>query len=113
MLSFIEENCLVFDPEDENKFEYTKIHKVNSAPFHRQDYKKLFETLFEELIKDLGITEEQFVEACEQANKNDENKKIINQLLSVDDFMAFKHLMLQRNKELNDQATKLVCFLPK
>ena len=28
MISFIEANCLVFDEEDENKFEYSKIHEV-------------------------------------------------------------------------------------
>jgi len=28
MMSFMEENCLIFDEEDENKFEYTKVHKV-------------------------------------------------------------------------------------
>jgi hypothetical protein len=27
-MSFIEENCIVFDTEDENKLEYTQIHKV-------------------------------------------------------------------------------------
>ena len=28
ILSFIEEYCIVFDDEDENKFEYTTIHNV-------------------------------------------------------------------------------------
>lgn len=58
------------------------------------------------MIKDLGITEEQFVNACDAADKKEENKKIISQLLSVDDFIAFKKLMLQRNKELNERALK-------
>jgi hypothetical protein len=26
ILSFIEENCIIFDNEDENKLEYTTIH---------------------------------------------------------------------------------------
>lgn len=30
-MSFLDENCLVFDNEDENKLEYTGIHNV-SAP---------------------------------------------------------------------------------
>jgi hypothetical protein len=30
VVSFIEENCLVFDNDEENKLEYTTIHKVRS-----------------------------------------------------------------------------------
>ena len=66
----------------------------------------MFETLFGELLKDLGITEEQFAKACEVADKQEENKKYINQILSVDDFASFKKLMQNRNKELNEQAVK-------
>lgn len=29
IMSFIEENCIIFDTEDENKLEYTGIHNVN------------------------------------------------------------------------------------
>jgi len=31
-MSFIDENCIVFDNEEENKLEYTTIHNV-SNPF--------------------------------------------------------------------------------
>lgn len=31
IMSFIDEHCLVFDDEEENKLEFTKIHNV-SAP---------------------------------------------------------------------------------
>jgi len=27
-MSFLDENCIVFDTEDENKLEYTTIHNV-------------------------------------------------------------------------------------
>ncbi len=56
------------------------------------------------MLTDLGITEEQFVNACETADKKEENRKYIDQILAVDDFMAFKRLMQRRNKELNEQA---------
>ena len=62
--------------------------------------------MFGELLKDLGINEEQFVSACEMADKHEENKKYINQILSVDDFIFFKKMMQGRNKELNEQAIK-------
>ena len=29
ILSFIDEHCIVFDEDDENKLEYTDIHNVN------------------------------------------------------------------------------------
>lgn len=28
-MSFLDENCLVFDTEEENKLEYTQIHNVS------------------------------------------------------------------------------------
>ena len=32
IMSFIDENCIVFDTEDENKLEYTIIHAVRHFP---------------------------------------------------------------------------------
>ena len=29
VVSYIEDNCLIFDNEEENKLEYTPIHKVS------------------------------------------------------------------------------------
>ena len=31
-MSFIDEYCIVFDDEDENKLEFTKIHNVSVGP---------------------------------------------------------------------------------
>jgi len=31
IFSFIDEHCFIFDMEDENKLEYTVIHKVSSS----------------------------------------------------------------------------------
>ena len=60
--------------------------------------------MLEELLKDLGIAEEQFIKACEDADSKEENKKYIDQILSVDDFITFKKMMQHRNVELNEQA---------
>lgn len=49
IMSFIDEFCTVFDDEDENKLEFTKIHN---------DFKKIVEDLLEELMKELGVTEQ-------------------------------------------------------
>jgi hypothetical protein len=61
VMSFLDEKCIEFDGEEENKLAHTTIHA---------DFKKLVEGLLEELIKDLGVTDSQFVQACEKASKN-------------------------------------------
>ena len=33
VMSFLDEYCTVFDDEDENKFEFTKIHKVRAYTY--------------------------------------------------------------------------------
>ena len=59
ILSFIEEKCIVFDDEEENKLEYTVIHK---------EFKKLAEGLIEGMLAELGANAEQFGEAFAKAN---------------------------------------------
>ena len=60
--------------------------------------------LLSELMTELGVTEEQFVISCEKAAKNPQYARIVNQILAVDNFIAFKKLMVKRNNELNQQA---------
>ena len=64
----------------------------------------MVEELLEELMRDLGVTDEQFVKACETAAKNPLHQKIVDQILAVDNYMAFKRLMVKRNGEMNQQA---------
>jgi len=96
VMSFLDENCIKFDAtEDENKLEFTTIHN---------SFKKMVEGLLEELMRELGVTDEQFVQACEKAAKNPIHKKIVDQIMAVDNFTAFKRLMIKRNTELNQQV---------
>lgn len=55
-------------------------------------------------MKDLGVTDEQFVKACEKAAQNPMHQKIVDQILAVDNYLAFKKLMVKRNNEMNAQA---------
>ena len=48
-MSFLDEYCIIFDNEEENKLEYTNIHS---------DFKNLVEELIGELIAELGVTQE-------------------------------------------------------
>lgn len=49
VMSFLDEYCIIFDNEEENKLEYTKIHN---------DFKKLVEELIGCLLAELGVTQE-------------------------------------------------------
>jgi len=48
-------------------------------------------------MKELGVTNEQFLQACERADGNPIHKKIVDQIVAVDNFLAFKKLMVKRN----------------
>ena len=91
-MSFLDEYCIIFDNEEENKLEYTKIHN---------EFKKLVEELLGHLLAEMEITQEQFMAACEKAGQNQVHKRIVDQIVAVDNFIAFKKLMTKRNSELN------------
>lgn len=99
IMSFLDEHCIIFDNEDENKLEYTPCHN---------EFKKLVEELIGELLAELGVTQEQFMAACQKAESNPIHKKIVDQIVAVENFMAFKKLMCKRNAELNSQAMKML-----
>ena len=98
VMGFIDDNCIAFDDEDEHKLEFTKIHN---------EFKKVVEGLLEELMAELGVSDAQFLEACERAEQNPVHKKIVDQIAAVEDFIAFKKLMVKRNQDLNKQAMEM------
>ena len=56
---------------------------------------------------DMGIPAEVFVNACELASDK-VHKSIVNQLLAVENFLLFKKMMIARNKQLNEEAVKIL-----
>ncbi|XP_078413092.1 cilia- and flagella-associated protein 36 isoform X2 [Cetorhinus maximus] len=97
---FIEQNCAVFDDEEENKLSYTEIH---------QDYKDLVEQLLEGYLQDVGIQEDQFLEACNTPLAQSESfQPVFQPVLAAEDFQVFKSLMLQKNVELQLQALRMI-----
>lgn len=48
------------------------------------------------------------MESCGKAEQNPIHKKIVDQIVAVDNFVAFKSLMCKRNRELNKQAMALL-----
>ena len=66
-------------------------------------FKKLVDGQLEGFIQDLGISPQDFVTACSKAASK-VHKNLLIQLLSVDDFLLFKQLMVQRNMQMNMEA---------
>ena len=84
VLSYIEEKCIVFDDEEENKLEYTVIHS---------DFKKLAEGLIEAMLWELGATPEMFAEAFEKAQNTPGYDKITRIIESIDNYEIFSKMM--------------------
>ncbi|XP_048865187.1 cilia- and flagella-associated protein 36 isoform X2 [Brienomyrus brachyistius] len=97
---FMENKCTVFDDEDENKLTYTEIH---------QQYKQLVENLLENYMRDVGINEQQFFEACSSPYARSKALQAVFQpVLATDDFQMFRSLMAQKNVELQLQALRVI-----
>ncbi|KAK2824518.1 hypothetical protein Q5P01_021693 [Channa striata] len=97
---FMENKCTVFDDEDENKLSYTEIH---------QQYKKLVEKLLENYMQEVGINEQQFLDACTSPfAKSQTLQAVFQPILATDDFQMFRSLMVQKNMELQFQALRVI-----
>jgi hypothetical protein len=82
IMSFIDENCIVFDGELENKFAYSELHA---------SFRDLAESLLESHLSEVSVTPEMFVKACEIGRiQRDVNKIVWNQISAIDDFVTFK-----------------------
>lgn len=105
--SFMDENCLVFDAEEENKLVYTELHN---------EFKDLVEGVLNQQLAEVGVCEEDFYNACEavfqrgQSDDQDEYARdVVEQIMACADFLTFKKLMFRRNKELELEA--LSCYM--
>uniref|UniRef100_A0A8C7YFA4 Cilia- and flagella-associated protein 36 n=1 Tax=Oryzias sinensis TaxID=183150 RepID=A0A8C7YFA4_9TELE len=97
---FMEHKCTVFDDEDENKLSYTEIH---------QQYKTLVERLLENYMREVGISERQFLDACSSPfAKSKTLQTVFQPVLATDDFQMFRSLMVQKNLELQLQALRVI-----
>jgi len=104
ILTFIEHKSLVFEPEhgEQNEEEYKKIH---------DDYKNLVDFMLGSYMEDIGITPQQFEEACGQESGNVKKQfqqGLFEQVWAADDFEIFKRMMTQKNIELQLQALELI-----
>lgn len=69
-----------------------------------QGFFKIVDELLCELVAEMGITREQFTAACETSGQNPTHERIVQQILSVDDFPSFKKMMIKKNMQINEIA---------
>ncbi|XP_065183866.1 cilia- and flagella-associated protein 36-like isoform X1 [Sycon ciliatum] len=99
IMTFIENNCLEFEDCEENKLEYTLIHK---------EYTKLVDLLIENFLRDLGVSVEEFGEACKRMVAIDQGaQRLIEQIVSATEFVLFKSMMVATNDRLKREAIQL------
>lgn len=97
--TFVDEHCLVFDNEEENKLSHMELH---------QEFKELVERLLNTHLAEIGICEEDFFNVCDQAYKTKEAGsyaiQVIEKIMACGDFLTFKSIMVRRNKQLEFEA---------
>ncbi|NXQ87487.1 CFA36 protein, partial [Nyctibius grandis] len=100
ILEFMEQNCEVFDDEEESKLSYTEIY---------QEYQALVEKLLEDYLKEVGINEEKFQAAFSSPlAKTHTSQAILQTVLAAEDFRIFKKMMVQKNIEMQLQAIRII-----
>ena len=72
-MTFIDENCLVFDSEDENKLEYTVIHNK---------FKDMVDALLDGLLTELQVSPDLFLEAVKLGRQTPVHRRIFDQILA-------------------------------
>ena len=86
-MGFIDENCVVFDNEEENKFIYTDMHLM---------FQEKVDGLLLSHLSMMDVSAEQFAEVCEQSRTSrDINQQVYEQITAMDDFLTFKKLMVK------------------
>jgi len=97
VMSFIDENCVVFDDDDESQLAYTDIYGA---------FKEMVEMLLEMHLAAMGVTVEQFVGVVQKLAHTEAGRETVEQLLAVDDYQSFEKMMVKRNRELELEALK-------
>eukprot|EP00747_Dinoflagellata_sp_TGD_P167181 gnl/TRDRNA2_/TRDRNA2_191158_c0_seq1.p1 gnl/TRDRNA2_/TRDRNA2_191158_c0~~gnl/TRDRNA2_/TRDRNA2_191158_c0_seq1.p1 ORF type:complete len:405 (+),score=127.74 gnl/TRDRNA2_/TRDRNA2_191158_c0_seq1:74-1288(+) len=87
---FIDQNCGSFEDVEENKLEHTEIHN---------NFKKLIDDLLMAHLSELSVTPEQFTDFCQRGltGANELHRSLIEQLISAEDFLVFKAVMVKQN----------------
>lgn len=98
VMGMIDEHCVFFDNEEENKFIHTDIHN---------GFIEKVDSLLTAHLDEVCVSPEQFCAACETSrDSRDINSEVFKQIMAMDDFLTFKKLMVKRNMELELEAAR-------
>jgi len=97
--SYIDENCIVFDGEEE----MTHVQNMIYRRFNR-----IIEELIERYIHSIGLSTKQFLTSLTGGGKKRLTKQILEFILCYDDFIAFQNMMRTRNSELEQEALWMI-----
>lgn len=95
--TFIDENCLTFQGDDECTLEHTEIHKA---------FREVVDQVLGDHLSSMGIEPAQFVSACEEGKNKELHALVSEYILALDDFVVFKKMMDKRNVELELEALR-------
>ncbi|CAG2257497.1 cilia- and flagella-associated protein 36-like [Mytilus galloprovincialis] len=103
VLTFMEANCIIFDPSIEDCKEYREQHT---------SYHDLINTLLDGFRKDSKLSHEDIINAFKEMNAKDDLKEIFQvifeMVLAMDDFSMFVRIMTLKNIELQEQVLRMM-----
>ncbi|XP_014671975.1 PREDICTED: cilia- and flagella-associated protein 36-like isoform X2 [Priapulus caudatus] len=102
VLTFIEEQSIIFDPSIPESEEYKSKHAA---------YRNLVGLLMNSYLEDMGLPQEQFIKACGSSNPNSSityHQGLFEQIWAADDYEIFKRMMTQKNIELELQVLQQI-----
>lgn len=94
---FVDDNCGIFEDAEENKLEYTLVHN---------GFKQLVDDLLVAHLVEMSLSTDQFMRFCQRglSGSNELHRSLVEQLVSVEDFLVFKAMMVKRNCEINREV---------
>jgi len=97
---FVDDHCDLFDDLEENKIEYTACH---------DKFRQLVGDLLTAHLLEVSVPPEVFEEFSQRGiSKNQElHRVLVEQLLSVDDFVTFKAMMVKQNADIHREVITL------
>ncbi|EFC48914.1 predicted protein [Naegleria gruberi] len=82
---FGNKHCDIFEiDEEEQKLEYTNVYNK---------FVKLFESKVEELLKQKGVTPQEFYIECKRLSEEENDQEIVEFLLALSDYQVFYNMM--------------------
>lgn len=69
-----------------------------------EDFKEMVESLLSGFLEELGVGETEFYDAINQSEPDSLGSFVAQTVLTVDDFMMFKTMMVKRNTQLTNQV---------